>query len=49
MVVPVQTVWLLSVPWYGDRLDPDYRPPAAETVQGWLTDAGLTDPFWQLP
>ncbi len=41
-------MWSLSQAWYGDRLDPDFspRPPAA--AQQLLTDAGLTDPFWQL-
>ena len=41
-------MWQLSLGWYGDRLDPDYRPPTRDHVQSLLTDAGLTEAFWQL-
>lgn len=41
-------VWELSQGWYGDRLDPDYRPASLDRLQGRLTDVGLTGAFWQL-
>ena len=40
---------LFAIAWYGDRLSPDYRPATVEHLQGLLTTAGLTDPFWRLP
>ena len=41
-------MWELSQGWYGDRLDPDYRPPSLDEVQAMLSAVGLTDDFWQL-
>lgn len=41
-------MWELTLGWYGDRLDPDYRPPGLDHLQGLLTGVGLTGPFWQL-
>ena len=38
----------LTQAWYGNRLDPGYRPASVEHLQGLLHDAGLTDPFWSL-
>jgi hypothetical protein len=35
--------------WYGDRLDPDWRPRTAAASQRVLHDAGLRGPFWHLP
>lgn len=34
--------------WYGDRLAPGDEPATIDTLQGYLTDIGLTAPFWQL-
>jgi hypothetical protein len=34
--------------WYGDRLDPGWRPRTAEASQAILEAAGLTGPFWRL-
>ena len=34
--------------WYGDRLDPGWRPRTREASQAILDDVGLTGPFWRL-
>jgi hypothetical protein len=34
--------------WYGDRLDPGWRPRSAQESQAILGQAGLTGPFWEL-
>ena len=34
--------------WYGDRLDPAWRPRATEQSQAILESVGLTGPFWRL-
>jgi hypothetical protein len=39
----------LAVRWYGDRLDPDWRPRTVEQSQAILDAVGLTGPFWRLP
>jgi hypothetical protein len=41
-------MWALTHAWYGDRLDPAYRPATVEHLQGMLDAIGLTGPFWQL-
>ncbi len=41
-------MWPLTQAWYGDRLDPGYRPASVDTLQALLTAAGLTSPFWSL-
>ena len=38
----------LAQRWYGDRLDPEWRPRPAEQSQAILDAVGLTDPFWRL-
>lgn len=43
------TVWRLSTPWYGDRLEPDYQPHSRDHNQKLLDNVGLTGPFWRLP
>ena len=35
--------------WYGDRLDPDWRPRSREDSQRVLAAHGLTGAFWALP
>ena len=39
----------LAAAWYGDRLDPDWRPRTRDESQRLLAAAGLTGPFWELP
>jgi hypothetical protein len=38
----------LAVRWYGDRLDPGWRPRTVEQSQAILDAVGLTGPFWDL-
>ena len=47
-VAALDTMWALSVPWYGDRLDEPFVPKSIDTLQQLLTDVGLTGAFWQL-
>jgi hypothetical protein len=35
--------------WYGDRLDPDWRPRTRAESQQVLEHTGLTGDFWRLP
>jgi hypothetical protein len=48
-VVPVPVLRDLAADWYGDRLDPGWRPRTVEQSQAILDRHGLTDPFWRLP
>lgn len=48
-LVPAETMWRLSGPWYGDRLAPSYEPHARSHNQQLLEDHGLTGDFWRLP
>jgi hypothetical protein len=43
------TLALLAAMWWGDRLDPDWRPHTREQNQAILTLCGLTGEFWKLP
>jgi hypothetical protein len=47
-VVPVAQLQRLARAWYGDRLDPAWRPRTVEQSQRILRDAGLTGAFWAL-
>jgi hypothetical protein len=47
-VVPAERLWALARRWYGDRLDPAWRPRSAEASQAILAATGLTGPFWRL-
>ena len=46
--MPIPSMWSITQQWYGDRLDPDWRPADVTRLQTLLTDAGLTSSFWQL-
>jgi hypothetical protein len=48
-VTDLRTLWRLALPWYGDRLDPDWEPHSRAHNQQLLEDVGLTGPFWALP
>jgi hypothetical protein len=41
-------LWELALAWWGDRLDPHWRPRTREQNQAILERLGLTAPFWQL-
>jgi len=47
-VMPVAQLHELAQRWYGDRLDPDWRPRSAEESQAILDAVGLSGPFWSL-
>jgi hypothetical protein len=47
--VPAEQLHRLALPWYGDRLDPDWEPQSQAHRQKLLDDTGLTGPFWRLP
>jgi hypothetical protein len=38
----------LAAAWYGDRLDPDWRPRTRDESQRVLASVGLTGGFWEL-
>jgi len=47
-LVPVETLAALARDWYGDRLDPGWRPRTLEVSQAILARLGLTGDFWRL-
>jgi len=48
-LVDLPTLKRLARRWYGNRLDPDWRPRTRDESQAILDEVGLTSPFWQLP
>jgi hypothetical protein len=46
--VALETLSALARDWYGDRLDPAWRPRTAEASQRILGAHGLTGQFWRL-
>ena len=46
--VPVATLAALARDWYGDRLDPGWRPRSLAASQAILARHGLTGEFWRL-
>jgi Alkylmercury lyase len=48
-VVPVEVLNQLARRWYGDRLDPAWRPRRRDESQAILEAVGLSGPFWRLP
>jgi hypothetical protein len=47
-IVPVAQLARLAARWYGDRLDPDWRPRTLEQSQAVLEQHGLTGDFSRL-
>jgi hypothetical protein len=47
--VPVTTLAGLARRWYGDRLDPEWRPRTVAESQRILDEMGLRGDFWRLP
>ena len=47
--MPLRQLGELARAWWGDRLDPDWRPHTREQNQAILDAVGLTGPFWRLP
>ena len=46
--VELATLSALARDWYGDRLDPSWRPRSAQASQRILDAHGLTGRFWRL-
>jgi hypothetical protein len=44
-----EQLWVLAQRWYGDRLDPGWKPHSRKRMQADLAAAGLTGPFFRLP
>jgi hypothetical protein len=44
----LETLAELAKRWYGNRLDPDWRPRTLEESQAILESVGLTGEFWRL-
>ena len=49
VTLPVTTLAALADAWWGDRLDPGWRPHSRDRNQAILDDVGLHGPFWRLP
>ena len=47
--IPAGTLSALAHAWWGDRLDPGWRPHTREHNQAILGGLGLTGEFWRLP
>ena len=47
-IVALDQLERLAHAWYGDRLEPDWRPRTTTQSQALLTGAGLIGPFWSL-
>ena len=48
-VLGLRQLEALARAWYGDRLDPDWRPRTRDESQRLLADVGLVGEFWELP
>ncbi len=48
-LMSVQQLEALASLWYGDRLDPEWRPRTRDESQRLLADVGLVGEFWELP
>ena len=48
-LVDLPTLRRLARRWYGNRLDPDWRPRTRDQSQAILEAVGLTGEFWRLP
>ncbi|SNS34639.1 hypothetical protein SAMN06893096_103318 [Geodermatophilus pulveris] len=46
--LPVRQLSALAYAWWGDRLDPAWRPHTREQNQAILDRLGLTGSFWRL-
>ena len=46
--IPIGTLADLANAWWGNRLDPEWRPRTREANQAILDSLGLTGPFWSL-
>jgi hypothetical protein len=49
VLLGIEELQQLARAWYGDRLDPDWRPRSRGDSQRLLADLGLDGAFWELP
>ncbi|HEX8206324.1 MAG TPA: hypothetical protein VF587_09730 [Solirubrobacteraceae bacterium] len=47
--MPIEQLNRVARRWYGDRLDPAWRPRSREESQRILDEEGLRGAFWRLP
>jgi len=47
-VMTTEQLHKLAQRWYGDRLDPEWRPRTVQQSQAILGSVGLTGAFWRL-
>lgn len=47
-ILPVAQLHRLATAWFGDRLDPDWRPRLISHAQALLEQLGVTGDFWRL-
>jgi hypothetical protein len=45
-IVTMPQLWQMAVTWYGTRLEPEARRPAAEEFRGIFERIGLPGDFW---
>jgi hypothetical protein len=48
-ILDLMQLQALARRWYGDRLDPNWRPRTREESQAILDEVGLAGEFWRLP
>jgi hypothetical protein len=46
--VSIETIWKLSAPWYGNRVDYAWSPRTPEETERLLSGVGLTGDFWRV-
>jgi hypothetical protein len=46
--VSLQQGWKLARLWYGDRLNPTWRPMTSDRAQSVFAEVGLLGHFWRL-
>jgi len=46
--IPISKLAQLATAWWGDRVDPAWRPHTRDQNQAILDSLGLTGPFWSL-
>jgi hypothetical protein len=44
----LQQGWKLAQLWYGDRLNPTWRPMTSDRAQSVFAEVGLLGDFWRL-
>jgi Alkylmercury lyase len=45
----LEQAWNLARAWYGNRLEPEFRPFTRSEAQAVFAQVGLQGPFWDLP